>query len=162
MKKLFLSLLLLIVAYQFSQAQNPEVPSIEMVTINANGNPEITWSVTDPTIIDGYIIVRQIWDSPGTIDGTYHDIDTLYGGDQNHYIDQTTLYGLPQPDTRAETYRLKSFRIVDGAYVLSPSMSEPHSHILLLEPEFNLCAQEVTLTWTSYIGWGGRLRSYIV
>ncbi len=143
-------------------SQTPEVPEITVVTINDEGKVQISWKVSDPSVIDGYVVVRRIFDHPSAIDGTHHDIATVTDGTTTTFVDETIDFGLPNPDVRPESYRVKSFKMNGTDQVVSERMSESHALIHLKQPTFDKCEEKVTLTWSHYVGWGGDLGAYIV
>lgn len=134
------------------RAQNPEVPVIDSVTVSSDGNVLITWNLSNPDAVDGFIIKRRIWSFPGVIDGTFNTIVTIDNPQQTMYEDISTVYGEAQPGQRSETYRMLSFRYENDSIIYS-NQSTPHSTVHLDTPVFNPCQFATHLAWTPYAGW---------
>jgi hypothetical protein len=76
-KLLFITIVVSITVNVFSQTL--EVPVITNVSVDkVSQKPLITWSLVDPSAIDGYIIKRQIFGIPDVVvDGSYETIATI-------------------------------------------------------------------------------------
>ncbi len=158
---LFITFIVSITANAFSQTL--EVPVITNVSVDkVSQKPLITWSLTDPSAIDGYIIKRQIFGRAGVVDGSYETVETINDPNQFSYLDISAdaILGPAEPGLKSENYRVASFKDVGGGTPQYSLMSEPVATILLSPIAFHLCLEQNTLNWTAYNGFGDNLTGY--
>ncbi|NJO91832.1 MAG: fibronectin type III domain-containing protein [Chloroflexia bacterium] len=143
--------------------QTLEVPLITNVSVDkVSQKPRITWSMTDPSTIDGYIIKRQIFGRQGVVDGSYETVATINDPSQFSYLDVSAdaILGPAEPGLKPENYRVASFKDVGGGTPQYSLMSEPVATIFLSPIAFDLCLEQNTLNWTAYNGFGENLTGY--
>jgi gliding motility-associated-like protein len=152
----FLVFLIFSFLSKWVSAQTPEVPVLQYVTIDrATQLVNIGWSVNDPSLLNGYRILRQIFNQTGVVNGSFNNIDTIYNPNQFVYIDNGTNYGTSAPTLRPETYQLRAFSVVGPNTIIS-NLSNTISTIYLNPVQFNSCLEQNSLLWTSYKGNGGQ------
>lgn len=126
---------------------NPYIPSISYVTVDTVlNNASVFWNQNQSSDTYGYIILKLI-------NGFWENIDTVYGIGTTSYVDYNSI-----EDIQSETYAVAAFDscIVNNVppnYQTSAA-SEAHSTIFV-ESTFNICELELSLNWTTYVGWGG-------
>jgi hypothetical protein len=161
-KLLFITIVVSITVNVFSQTL--EVPVITNVSVDkVSQKPLITWSLVDPSAIDGYIIKRQIFGIPDVVvDGSYETIATITNPNQFSYLDASVNvnYGAAEPGLKPENYRVASFKDVGTVLPKLSLMSEPVATIFLSPIEFDLCMEQNMLNWTAYNGFGDNLTGY--
>lgn len=147
--KRFLSIILL--AFSISAvAQNnlPDPPKFQSASVIPESAPvtiKLTWLPSDSTDVAGYIVYK-------IIDNITTTLDTVRGRETTTYE-----YNASSANATSERFRLASF---DGDGYKS-TITDPHSTILL-KSSFDRCERKVTLTWTSYAGWGTNIANYRV
>ncbi|MBQ2351086.1 MAG: hypothetical protein II394_02615, partial [Bacteroidales bacterium] len=147
--KRFLSIILL--AFSISAvAQNnlPDPPKFQSASVIPESAPvtvKLTWLPSDSTDVVGYIVYK-------IIDNITTTLDTVRGRDMTSYE-----YTASSAKSTSERFRLASF---DGDGYKS-TITDPHSTILL-KSSFDRCERKVTLTWSSYVGWGTNIANYRV
>lgn len=141
-----------IVADIFSDGSTPDIPSITTVTVDSiTSNAVINWT---PSIADdtwGYIIYEcdQFGEQP---------VDTVYVADQNEFenvISSANLW--------PEAYLVAAFDscVVGGDFInLSPTDGNCNQTIHLNPPSFFNCQNQLTLSWSPYIGWPDDVNHY--
>ncbi|RLD68174.1 MAG: hypothetical protein DRI95_03685 [Bacteroidetes bacterium] len=149
-------------SFQQIKSQTIEVPVIDYVSVDPQTQRvHISWQISNPSLIDGYIVKRQIFGQTGVVDGSYNTIETINDPNQTTYIDTSIIFGLADPDNRAETYRIAAFR--DNAGIIEfGNMSSSVSSILLYPIAFDQCLKENTLTWSQYVGFYPESSNYYI
>ncbi len=142
------------------RAQTIEVPVINSVSVNKQSQLiEIKWTVNDPSLIDGYVVKRQIFGQSGVVDGSWNTIADISNPNQMSYIDTSIVYGLAQPDVRAENYRIAAYKII-GGNIEYGNMSISVSSILLYPVSFDACLMTNTISWSPYTGFDPNVSQY--
>jgi len=136
-----------IVAGSFEDMITPDVPIINYVTIDtATNNVIISWNQNYQPDTYGYVIYEV--DGNGVV----VPIDTVWG------ISNTTYTDITNTGAGALTYTVAAF---DSCWTTTiPATYQTSAKGLLNTTVFasaslNICAHEVNLTWSDYIGWGG-------
>jgi len=161
-KVTFLFLVLIFVAFGKVFSQTPEIPVITNVSVDKNSQKvSISWSMNNPAIVDGYIILRQIFGQIGVVEGSFQSVATINNPNQFTYLDSGVdpILGQSEPVAGIENYRVASFRVV-GADTEFSIMSEPVSTFYLYPIDFDLCLEQNALIWSSYQGFGTNLSGY--
>lgn len=154
----FFVILLLLVKSSLLTGQ--EVPALDSVSVDwQSQRVVIGWHVENTDNIDGYFVMRRISGVIGVVDGTYNVITTIDDAGQTTYEDISTKYGEAQPDIRSESYRVASYKIIDGEKEYN-NMCEPQSSLRILSVEFDLCEATSKITWSKYIGWEDNIKEY--
>ncbi len=123
----------------------------------ANGLTEITWSVVNQSIIDGYTIKRYIYNCSNYASNTFHTITEINNPNQFTYID--IFNDCPvQPTQRTEVYCLSAFNI-EGVDTIRSLLSDAHKSIFL-KIDYHYCNRANKLLWNNYIGWGNQFYKY--
>ncbi|MFN8254854.1 MAG: gliding motility-associated C-terminal domain-containing protein [Bacteroidales bacterium] len=161
--KIFSLQIIFIIFLNFSLFGQPlEIPVITNVTIDkASQDVVVIWSINNPSAVDGYVIFRQIFGEPGVIDGTFNPIVTISNPNQFSYTDNGSDFGLADPSSGIENYRIASFKVIGGITVYS-TISEAVSSFYLFPVDFDLCHEKNSLSWTSYHGFGPSLSGYSI
>ena len=122
-----------------SAAQLMQTPQWDSISITSNHHPILSWFPnTDNTV--GYVIIRRDWNGSTFI---WHDIDTVVGITQTHYIDQKV-----NACDSSRWYRLFAY----GQGTNNNSLwSDTLRTIYLAPPEWNVCESTVFLQWSSYM-----------
>lgn len=113
-------------------------PTINYVTVLPDNTVEINWQQSPNTAPDGFEI--QFVEAATGLRST---IDSVLGASANTYIDATG-----SPETGSIEYYVQAFDNCNN----TSGPNATHSTIYLAS-DINSCAQEVTLTFTPYIGW---------
>ncbi|MFP4471567.1 MAG: hypothetical protein ACLFPE_12845, partial [Bacteroidales bacterium] len=126
-----------------ANAQSLQTPQVDSISINASGNPVLSWFPTtdNPT---GYVIVQHM-------DNIDVRIDTVFGSSQSSFIDTRT-----NACTKAELYYIYSFTPTIPQSPWSDSLRT----IFLQPPQLDICGNFVTLDWTSYVNMVPELEGY--
>ncbi len=134
------------------KSQIIEIPTINYVTVDPQTQRvHISWQINDPSLIDGYIVKRQIFGQVGVVNGSYNTIMTINDPNQTTYIDTSLVFGPPDPSNRAETYRIAAYKD-NGGVIEFGNMSPLVSSILLFPVIYDPCLAENKLNWTEYDG----------
>lgn len=136
-----------IVTGSFEDLITPDVPIIHSVSIDtATNNVIITWNENYQPDTYGYVIYEV--DGNGVV----VPIDTVWG------ISNTTYTDITNTSNGALTYTVAAF---DSCWTSTiPATYQTSAKGLLnttvfLDASLNICAHEVTLSWSDYIGWTG-------
>ena len=142
MKKITLIVFLFCIAYLsgFAQVCQTEGKLIREVSVNANGEPVITWNKPTnlPANATGYIV----YDYLGTLPDCTLGIDTLTNFNDTVFIDTRNL-----PLTETRTYCL----VINKSTEPEP-LTQQHA-FSFLKAEYDSCRYSITLNWTPYVGW---------
>ena len=122
----------------------PRIPVIQSVTIDTiTGNVTITWDVNSSPDTYGYIIYNQ------DQNGFFVNLDTTWGRG-------TITYTYSPSVTSPLQYAIAAF---DSCYTpqfpptyQTSAKSKVHTS-MFLKGSLDICAQQVNLNWTSYVGW---------
>jgi len=129
----------------FSDGSNPDTPSITTVTVDSvTSNAVINWTPSIANDTWGYIIYKcdQFGEQP---------VDTIYVADQSEFENL-----MSNANFWPEAYLVAAFDscMIGGDFInLSPTDGNCHQTILLNPPSFFNCQNQLTLTWSPYIGW---------
>lgn len=140
-------------------AQSPESPVTDYVSVNTvTSKPVVSWTVTNPALINGYAVKRFIRSHPAVPDNTWHTVEVINNPGITVYEDVSTVYGEANPDIQSEIYEITAYKITgsDTTYSL-PSIKHK---TIFLTGEYDYCSNEITLTWNNYIGWGNNFSRY--
>ena len=130
----------------FSQLPIPELCAISVDT--STKRPVLYWSISDTTVIDGYIIKRIIWNGMGVLDGTLNNIAVIDDPRINTFVDTTTTYFTSaRPDLRNEQYVITSYKDTLGTQLYS-GFSQKLETIYLIA-NYDSCQSYVKLTWST-------------
>ncbi len=124
----------------------PEIPILDSISLNpSNGQIELGWEKSKSKDIFGYIVyIFQ--------DGIWNVVDTVYGGDNTHYIDRTN-----KADSVILEYRICA---IDTCRNASP-LGDVH-HTLLPTAIPYKCDSMVTLSWNAYTNMPDGVSSYLI
>lgn len=119
--------------------QTPENPIIYSISID-NTNPVITWFSNKDGNTDGYTIYR------GYYDMTYLKWDSITS---NFSVTDTVFTDLSvSACEEVQLYKVSAFKQLTGT---SPwLLADTLKTILLYTPQFNICANTASLSWTTY------------
>ncbi len=162
MEKFILNLVLIIVVFGKVLSQTPEIPIITNVSVDkVSQKVSISWSMNNPAIVDGYIVLRQIFGQIGVVEGSFQSVATINDPSQFTYLDSGVdpILGQSEPEAGIENYRVASFRVV-GADTEYSIMSDPVSTFYLYPIDFDLCLEQNALIWSTYHGFGTNLSGY--
>ncbi len=147
------------------KAQKPNMPRLTSVTVMSNNQVKISWEIDSITVVDGYIIKRQIFDVPTVVDGTYHTIATIETPEATEFVDahdnytsDNLFYNSLNPEIRSESYSIAAFRRVEGDLIYS-TLSPVMNTIYLKPVVFAECRNQ--LEWSAYTGWENDVK-YVV
>lgn len=150
------------ISFQQVKSQTIEVPKINYVSVAPQTQRvHISWQINNPSLIDGYVIKRQIFGQAGVVDGSYNTIETINDQNQTTYIDTSIIFGSANPANRAETYRIAAFKDNVGIIEFG-NMSLSVSSVLLYPVSFDECLKENTLSWSQYDGFYPARSNYYI
>lgn len=127
----------------FEDKISPNTPEIDSVSVLA-GDIHISWDISMGDTW-GYIIYKNI-------NNLWTPLDTLYGMNNNYYIDSTS-----NGCTDQELYNVLAF---DSCWNTSSS-GKNHQNIVL-DLDYNLCDMKAMLSWNKYINMKDSLKEYRV
>jgi len=161
-KLIIIIVLIGLMNFQSLNSQTIEVPVINYVTVDPQTQRvHISWQINDPSLINGYIVKRQIFGQAGVVDGSYNTIETINDPNQTTYIDTSIIFGVANPANRAETYRIAAFKN-NGGVIEFGNMSLKVSSILLYPISFDQCLEENTINWSQYDGFLPESSNYYI
>lgn len=130
---------------QFEDMITPDIPVISTVTIDTLTNGvTLTWNQNGQADTYGYVIYTL------NAGGIIVEIDTVWG------LPNTTYTHFPITDNGALTYSVAAF---DSCFTVAipptyqTSAKAPIHTSVFVTPALNICAREVDLDWTEYVGW---------
>ncbi len=150
MKKiLYIATLLILATYSTTQAQTDvETPVITSIEVNEEGIPVISWQISDPELVDGYIVKRLIVDGKGVISGTYNNVAVIEDNQTFSYTDRSNEYGTyAMPGVRKEYYCIAAYSIDSDGQKHYSLMSEPASTVTV-QGSFDYCSSSYTLQYS--------------
>lgn len=130
---------------QFEDMITPDIPIISVVTIDTlTGGVNLSWNQNAQEDTYGYVIYTT--DAFGNV----VELDTVWG------IANTTFTHFTNTDLGALTYSVAAF---DSCWTIAfpptyqTSAKAPIETTVFVTPTLNICALEVDLAWTPYVGW---------
>ncbi len=158
-KKYITVYLLFNVIFLSSYAQPIDSPEINYVSVDGNTRkPEISWQYFNPSLIDGFSIIRLIYSHPLAAPMTYQTIYSVSDPDANFYQDISESFGPARPYERIEKYKILAFNI-NGTDTIYSIPTDIHQTIFL-QTSYNYCEKTIKLIWNKYIGWNDNFVSY--
>jgi len=128
----------------FSQdTDRPTSPTLEVVSVDSNGNVLIEWEKSPSPDVAGYIIyieINELWIA----------IDTIKNASATSYINSSS-----DADQISESYVIAAF---DSSLNISPLTDCQNTIYCMLD--YDSCKTEITINWTNYIGWEDNLSGY--
>lgn len=130
---------------QFEDMLTPDIPVISTVSIDTLTNGvTLTWNQNGQDDTYGYVIY--------TLNGSgiIVEIDTVWG------LPNTTYTHFPNTDNGPLTYSVAAF---DSCFTVAvpptyqTSAKAPIHTSVFVAPTLDICAHEVDLNWTQYVGW---------
>lgn len=130
---------------QFEDLIVPDIPQITSISMDTlTGNVVIEWTENEQDDTFGYVIYGE------DATGNFIEIDTVFGISNTQYITNP-------PGDGSFTYTVAAF---DSCFTnASPptyqtsAKAEPHI-TMLLASSLNPCSQQITLSWSDYVGFG--------
>lgn len=130
-------------------AQDLETPVITSVEVSSDGHPIVSWKVENPSLIDGFIIKRKIYDGQGVISGTFNNVAVVDNPYATSYTDISTSYGtMAKPNERHEVYTVASYKENDLQQVHYSLMSDEASTIMM-DAQYDICSGEYQFSFNS-------------
>ncbi|NQZ37349.1 MAG: gliding motility-associated C-terminal domain-containing protein [Crocinitomicaceae bacterium] len=130
---------------QFEDMITPDIPIIDLVTIDTLTNGvTLTWNQNGQVDTYGYVIYTL------NASGFIVEIDTVWG------LLNTTYAHFPNTADGALTYSVAAF---DSCFTISvpptyqTSAKAPIHTSVYVSPNLDICAHEVNVNWTAYVGW---------
>ena len=148
----WVALLLFFIGFQksvFTQAL--PTPIVDTISINANGNPIISWEQNPDNRTTGYNVV---WFFPSSPNGIWLEIGTVYGIDQLSYTDNTINACALKMSVEYRVYAFQQGTTIESLW------SNSLKTINLADPQLNICSNTVTLNWTEYENMLPSLKEY--
>jgi gliding motility-associated-like protein len=124
---------------------NLQTPQVDSISITPDGNPIISWFPNSDNTL-GYVIVHK----QGTI---WQQIDTVNDISQTQYIHFDI-----NACEEMQWYRVFAFN--PGNDPNNSPWSDTLKTIYLYQPQHDICANEISLTWTDYINMVEELDRY--
>jgi gliding motility-associated-like protein len=126
--------------------EQPSTPVLDSVSV-VDGQVVIGWQPSPAPDVKGYVVYRQnagIWDT----------LALLEGATQRFFTDTTA-----DPQKQSYLYCVAAYDRCGNA---SADMGIPQAQrtVLLDEPVFDVCADQITLSWTAYTQMQGGLGGY--
>ncbi len=133
-----------------AQAQDGvETPTLTSIEVNDEGIPVLSWTISNPELVDGYIVKRLIVDGQGVIPGTYNNVAIIENNHTFTYTDRSNEYGTyAMTGIRKEYYCLAAYVIDDNGQKHYSLMSDPVSTITL-QAHYDYCDDTYTLEYSS-------------
>jgi len=130
---------------QFEDLIVPDIPQITSISMDTlTGNVLIEWTENEQDDTFGYVIYGE------DVTGNFIEIDTVFGISNTQYIANP-------PGDGPFTYTVAAF---DSCFTnASPptyqtsAKAEPHI-TMFLASSLNPCSQQITLSWSDYVGFG--------
>jgi len=132
----------------------PEDPVLSLVTINANGFAEISWSHSPTADVNGYIV--------GLKEGASFTDHYTLGYVTSFIDDQSTLPTYQDPCSEVVTYVVRAEDLCDNQSSGAINYQFPHNTILLTGETTTLCNRKATLEWNAYNNMDPEASSYKV
>ena len=135
----------------FQDLVPPATPDFNYVTVDSiTGNAVLDWNPSASGDAQAYIILQNI-------NGGWVIIDTIYGYNNTHYVNNNS-----NADLLGETYAIASF---DSCWNGNPPAPNTSSlgvlhKSLFLTNTYNVCEREITLKWNKYVNWNGDVLKY--
>lgn len=129
----------------FQDPSIPAIPSIDSVSVDANGNAIIGWQPSTVPDVVGYVVYQYI-------NGIWTAVDTLYGVNNTSYLNL-----ISNADQQSEQYVIAAF---DSCGNIS-AFSSVHQTIYL-SSWVNICNATTYLTWSNYINMSPSVAGYSV
>jgi hypothetical protein len=154
MKKIFLYITTILAAATFTATtataqDGVETPTLTSIEVNSEGIPVLSWTVSNPDLVDGYIVKRLIVDGQGVIPGTYNNVAVIDDNMTFTYTDRSNEYGTyAMTGIRKEYYCMAAYVIDDNGQKHYSLMSEPVSTITL-KANYDYCDDTYTLEYSS-------------
>ena len=130
---------------QFEDMITPDIPIITAVTIDTLTNGvNISWNQNGQLDTYGYVIYTM------NASGNIIEIDTVWGIGNTNYTHFTNT------DNGALTYSVAAFDscwTVAAPPTYQTSAKAPVHTTMFVTPDLNICALEVDVSWTPYVGW---------
>lgn len=120
----------------------PETPPITSVSINDNGNIELSWVVSNSPETAGYVIYQET-------NSGFIAIDTVYGT-------VTNFEHLGVDISTTQTYTIAA---IDACGNIGLLYDNPHQTILL-DVGINRCNQTLDLSWDTYSNWDNPITAH--
>ncbi len=160
-KKHIILLLLTFFTSNILFAQVLEIPEPTNISVNKeSGLVELSWTMKNAEKVDGYIIKRKIFGQTNVVDGSFNTVATIANNQQFTYTDSSNSYGYSMPNSRAETYRIVSYKNTFGGKVLYSNMSRSVSTMYLSPIDFDLCKKQNKLQWTACRNYKTGVKAY--
>lgn len=139
--------IMLFVSLQIS-AQNLQTPEILSVSVDTvTGRPVVKWKVNDPSLIDGYVVKRLIYDGVGVMPDTYNNVAVIDDPSITQWVDNSTDYStFADPENRIEIYRVAAF-VNDGAQKKYSLMSDEMSTMQIFA-DYDKCSNSFNISST--------------
>jgi gliding motility-associated-like protein len=140
-----------VVGSTFTDIISPDIPQFTSVSYDTiNGNITINWNINKQDDTYGYIVY--------TVDenGFSSELDTIYGRMNASY--SYTPYN--KSSLRYTVAAFDSCFANGSTTIFQTSAKGEFNSSIYANSELDICNQEVTLTWTEYIGW--QTSEYIV
>lgn len=139
--------IILFVSLQIS-AQNLQTPEILSVSVDTvTGRPVVKWKVDDPSLIDGYVVKRLIYDGVGVMPDTYNNVAVIDNPLTTVWEDNSTDYStFADPENRVEIYRVAAF-VNDGTQKKYSLMSDEMSTMQIFA-EYDKCRNTFDISST--------------
>lgn len=129
----------------FTDSRQPEVPNLDSVSIVNNSQVILGWEASVSIDVIGTIIYRM--------EDVWKNIDTVFGNTNTSYLDNTY-------QTCNENY-LYAIAALPSCGLPSPKTEiTAQRPIFLLEPEYNLCLETISLSWDPYINASSPFNKY--
>lgn len=123
----------------------PAIPSIDSVSVDANGNAIVGWQASNVPDVIGYVVYQFI-------NGIWTAVDTVFGVNNTSYTNV-----ISNADVQSELYVLAAF---DSCGNIS-AFSSVH-HTLFATAWVNICNATTYLTWNNYINMNPGVAGYSV
>lgn len=134
---------------------------MDFVTVNQSTSlPVIHWSVSNPSLINGYAVKRFIRSFPSVPDNTWHTVQRIENPNIFSYEDNSLSYGQASPNTQSENYEVTAYKI-NGTDTIFSLPSDKHKTIYV-SGNYDYCSNKTTIVWNNYVGWGNDFLKYQV
>lgn len=144
-----LTALLILIATIATAQDGVETPTLTSIDVNDEGIPVLSWTVSNPELVDGYIVKRLIVDGQGVIPGTYNNVAVIEDNHTFTYTDRSNEYGTyAMTGIRKEYYCMAAYIIDDNGQKHYSLMSDPVSTITL-QAHYDYCDDTYTLEYSS-------------
>ena len=134
-------------------AQILPTPNFSFISVdNEQGNEvNLKWICSDTASIDGYIIYRTFYDTPGVSDSAFMPLIEISSNSVFDWKDESFLMQNPDISEHHYAYKIASFKNINGNYNYS-ELSDLVAPIYFYSYSWIDCNTKIVINWKNLIG----------